>query len=352
MGMLTLEFVMWNNCCNNCQFCWQRLWDDKTTHLNEAQKLECIKQCSQMIDAKGTNCDILIVGGEVYCDHGQKVNEALAQLYKKVADKIRSGEVRFLYANTNLTYSNRSNLLNLLEAFKGIEDSLKFTTSYDLSGRFNRQTKDEMDKVCAPLNREQLFFDNLAFINDNYPKVNTVVNTIITRAVADAVMGKRATDKIQKDKVANTTGAVSQESAGRSATNVVSKKGTDRQDVQKYDPLWLMDKYPNTVAWVNLIPYIPIKGDTSLDVKYSETVKVLEVANKKEPGYFRRYVESLDQNQDKLLYEYHSDEGLVEKTADTKPCGHNENFSLINRADECYLCKLKEYYIDNQERLH
>ena len=312
--MLTLEFVMWNNCCNNCQFCWQRLWDDKTTHLNEKQKLECIKKCFQMVDEKGTDCDILIVGGEVYCDHGQKVNEALGKLYRKVADKIRSGEVRFLYANTNLTYSDRSNLLNLLEAFEGIEDSLKFTTSYDLDGRFNRQTKDEQAKICAPLNREQLFFDNLAFINENYPKVNTVVNTIITRAVADAVMGKNG--------------------------------------AEKYDPLWLMDKYPNTVAWVNLIPYIPIKGDTSLDVKYSETVKVLEVANKKEPGYFRRYVESLDQNQDKLLYEYHSDEGLVEKTADTKPCGHNENFSLINRADECYLCRLKEYYIDNQERLH
>ena len=270
---------------------------DSTTWLNEQEKLSCLNACSEMIDTQAHNSDVLLVGGEAYCDHGEKVNAAMAQLYAQIAHKIREGEVRFLYANTNLTYANKTNLLNLFAAFDGIEDSLKFTTSYDLNGRFNSEKK-------------QLFLQNLRFINDEYPKINTVVNTIVTRAVADAVLGK-----------------------------------------QKYDTHWLMKEFPNTVKYVNLIPYIPIKGDESLDVKFSEMVKVLEIANEKHPGYLKNYAVNLDLNQAKALYEYHADVGFVERTAPTLPCGHNENFKRVNRANECFVCKLMAYCRDNASRL-
>ena len=310
--MLTFEFLMWSNCPNNCKFCWQRLFNDKTTWLNEDQKLDAVEKCSQMIDAKQEVCDILLVGGEVYSDQGEKVNEALNRLYVQIADRIKAGKARFLYANTNLTYADRTNLVNLLDAFEGIEDNLRFTTSYDLDGRFNRLNESEMKTGCAKADREGLFLDNLRFINDEYPKIRTVVNTIITGAVADATL-----------------------------------RGNDGK---KYDPLWFMDEFPNTVHWVNLIPYIPIKGDNSLDVKFSETLMVLETANKKLPGYLRTYIEQLDYNQDKELQEYHSDTGFIERTAPTMPCGHNENFSMVNRSGECYICRLKEFYQANRER--
>lgn len=311
--MLTLEFLLWSNCPNNCKFCWQRLFDDKTTWLNEEQKLDSIAKCSKMIDQKEEECDILIVGGEVYADQGEKVNAALNDLYVQIAERIKAEKVRFLYANTNLTYPDRTNLVNLLNAFEGIEDNLRFTTSYDLDGRFNRLNESEMKTGCAKADRKEMFLDNLRFINDEYPKIRTVVNTIITRAVVDATLYAK--------------------------------------DGEKYDPLWFMDEFSNTVYWVNLIPYIPIKGDTSLDVRFSETVKVLDEANKKSPGYLLNYIQQLDFNQDKELHEYHSDRGYIENTAKTLPCGHNENFSMVNRSGECYICRLKEYYVANQDRL-
>ena len=307
--MLTLEFLLWSNCMNNCRFCWQRLFHDKTTWLTEDEKLSSIADCSKLIDEQGFDCDILLVGGEVFADQGKAVDAALNELYTKVGNKIKREEVRFLYANTNLTYDNRTNLVNLLNAFEGIEEHLKFTTSYDLDGRFNRLNEGELETGCAKINREELFLSNLKFINDEYPKINTVVNTIVTKAVANAVL----------------------------------KEG--------YDTHWFLDEFPNTVTYVNLIPYIPVKGDDGLDVKFSETVKVLEAANKKRSGYLKNYIETLDLNQDKLLYEYHKNKGYIEQTADTLPCGHNENFKLVNRSGECFICKLQEYYRDNQDRL-
>ena len=307
--MLTLEFVLWSNCPNNCRFCWQRLFDDKTAWLSQDEKVKCLTDCSKKIEQEANDCDILLVGGEAYCDQGERANEKLSEIYNQIAAKIKNGDVRFLYANTNLTYKERVNLESLFKAFKGIEDHLKFTTSYDLDGRFNRLNESESKNGCAKIDRRGLFLENLKWINDNHPAVNTVVNTIITRAVADAVL----------------------------------KEG--------YDTHWFIDEFPNTVNYVNLIPYIPIEGDDALDVKFSETIKVLEAANKKYPGYFRDYVMMFDLNQDKLLYEYHSDTGFVERTAGTLPCGHNENFQRINRSGECFICKLIEYYNDNKDRL-
>ena len=315
--METLEFIMWNNCANNCKFCWQRLFDDETTFLNEQEQLECIQQCSDMIEKDAVECNLLLVGGEVYSDQGTKVNNALRKLFQQIADKVKKCEVQFLYANTSLTYKNLDNLKNLLDAFEGIEEHLKFTTSYDLEGRYDtepasdKEVKKRGESGCAVDKREQML-DNLAYIHENYPKVNVVVNTIITKAVADAVL---------------------------------RKKGNER-----YDPLWFMDAYPNTVVWVNLIPYIPIEGYTGLDVRFSETVKVLEAANDKLPGYLEAYLMQLDLDQDKKLYEFHSDSGFVERTAPQLECGHNENFKLVNRADECYICRLKDYFTANRDR--
>lgn len=315
--MGTLEFIMWNNCANNCKFCWQRLFDDKTTFLDEKEQLECIQQCSDMIKKNAKGCDLLLVGGEVYSDQGPKVNTALKKLYEQIAEKVKREEVRFLYANTSLTYKNLDNLKNLLDVFEGIEEHLKFTTSYDLEGRYDTEPASNLDNKlhngtdCVVDRRKQML-SNLAYIHENYPKINVVVNTIITRAVADAVLTKKREEK--------------------------------------YDPLWFMDAYPNTVVWVNLIPYIPIEGYTGLDVRFSETIKVLEAANKKLPGYLESYLMQLDLNQDKTLFEYHSDTGFIERTAPQLDCGHNENFKLVNRADECYICRLKDYFTANRDR--
>ena len=316
--MLTIEFIVWSNCANNCQFCWQRLLDDQTTRLDSEHKVKCLENCRRILDSEGQNCDVLVVGGEAYSDQGEAVNAQLKKVFNKIADKVRKGDIRYFYANTSLTYENKVNLIALFEAFKGIEDHLKFTTSYDLAGRFDRDTNksvanSDSSGACHTENKEALVRKNLEFIYKNYPDVNIVVNTIITNAVYKAIFPKDGSEP--------------------------------------YNPFWFMGEYPNTVVWVNLIPYIPIKGDNSLDAKFSETVKVLEKANSIIPGYFKRYVEEFDISQDKRLYEYHSDKGFIENTAPDMPCGHNKNFSLVNRDGGCYICKLKDYYINNRSRL-
>jgi hypothetical protein len=205
------------------------------------------------------------------------------KLIDKCVNFIIKNKIRFLYINTNLIYKNQKNLVYLLNAVNGYEDRLKFTTSYDVYGRF--KTKEA----------EELFLENLAFIRDNYPKINVVVNCIITKQLVES----------------------------------------------KFDEKDFKDTYK--VKHVNFIPYVPVPNDTVMTVSFKEIVKVLARAEKSQRGYIDFYIKDYDYNQNKILYQYHKDRGYEECTSKYSECHHNENFKKILNG-ECFICKLKEVF--------
>lgn len=291
-----IEYLVWSNCPNNCAFCWQKKINDPTTILTEQEKLQALDLCISEISKLGYT-DVLVIGGEILCPHSEEVNNKLRYLFNYMAERVRAEETRFFYVNTNLLYDDRTNLDALLDAFEGLESRLKFTTSCDPYGRFRTEES------------EMLFVRNLEYLHYSYPQVNVVMNMIITHQF------------FMQYKIGKVDGGMCMETME-----------------------------PFGVKYVNLLPYIPVENDRTMDVTKGQILTVLEKAEAESPGYLANYVRDYDVNQNRILYEYHKDRGFIEATAETLPCGHNKNFSKVTGDGECYVCMLKEYLANRDHR--
>lgn len=282
MGVMQ-EFLLWGNCTNQCDFCWQCKKRDESIFLVKDEMVSCVEETIRRLDEINEGDDVLIVGGEVLASYHPEVNSSLSRLIDRCVELLSTGKMRFLYVNTNLLYKDRTNLIYLLDAVNGYEDRLKFTTSYDVYGRF--KTKEA----------ERLFLENLLFIKENYPKINTVVNCIITKQLVES----------------------------------------------DFDDEAFKETYG--VRYVNFIPYVPVPDDRSMDVDFKDIVRVLARVERRQRGYIDFYINDLYFNQNKALYQYHRDRGYEECTSNYSECRHNENFKKVLNG-ECFICKLIEAF--------
>lgn len=276
------EFILWSNCTNQCDFCWQYKKHDIDTILDKKEMIESIQSVKKKINSDiNIGDDVLLVGGEILANYDDKVSAALQNLIDICINKIKNGTIRYLYINTNLIYEDKTNLVFLLNKIRGYEEHLKFTTSFDIHGRFKNE------------NSRKIFLNNLDFICFKYPNINIVVNSIITKQLVDT----------------------------------------------KFDFEAFKKKY--RIKYINFIPYIPIKDDRTMDTDFNGIISVLAKCEKKHHGFLKFYIDDFDLNQNKVLYEYKKNKGYVICTSKLSPCHHNENFKKILNG-ECYICKLKE----------
>ncbi len=275
------EFILWPNCNNHCKFCPQR--EDKDL-LNHLQKIMVLNKVLEFLDSenftKGSH--ILIVGGEIFDDI--KIEEQLGKFFDKIIDKMLKEEIDLTYMNTNLLY-DMDMLKGIINKFKdkGLFDRLKFTTSYDLEGRFNDRTK-------------VLFENNLKLLRESYNDLHIVVNTILTKTTCQSIID------------------------------------------ETFNPKEFCDTYK---CDINLIPYIIYNKE--LSASRDMIFKALMKMNELEPSYLRRYIDNFDLPQDKLLYQYKNGE-LEFCSSDHSECGHSENFKMYSDKGTCFICDLKELF--------
>ena len=157
------EFLLWDNCNNNCKFCFQR----KNPRLfNQNQRKKILDDTISFIKSdrfeKGSH--VLICGGEIFDKPSDfsDLNVFFAQIDGLMAD----GTIDLLYLNTNLIYEDVSGLCFVLDMMKDKFDRLKFTTSYDLYGRFNKKFD------------ETLFFMNLKWLKEHMNNYQCWVNFV------------------------------------------------------------------------------------------------------------------------------------------------------------------------------
>lgn len=298
----TMEYLLWSNCSNNCKFCWQKRLKNEATWLTDEEKIDSINRCKQAIDQLGYT-DILVVGGEVYSPHTSEVDTALRSLFDKIAQRVKQDQTRFFYVNTNLIYQDLDNIEYLIRAFDGYEEHIKFTTSADAYGRFNE------DCGAYGIETENIVSQNLVYLTTKYPRLNVVVNTIMTKQFYEQYV----VDERNKD-------------GGIRLNTLLRDFG---------------------IRYVNLLPYIPVPNDQEMTPTFGQIIACLEEAEQEQPGYIAHYVADYDLNQNKTLYQYERGKGFVECTAQYLPCGHNKNFSKVLPSGECYICKVKQYAIEN-----
>lgn len=277
------EFLVWDNCKNNCSFCFQR---EKPRIFNKEQRKKILNEVITFLnsDRYVKNSHILICGGEIF-DKPSDFN-ILDTFFKKIITLMENNIIDLLYINTNLIYKDLNGVYNLLNLIKNknLFDRLKFTTSYDLKGRF-KSKEDEL-----------LMLTNLKTIKNIYPECNIVTNIILTKQVCENILNN---------------------------TFVLSNF------IKEYQ------------CKVNLIPYIVY--DKNLSASRSVIFNTLKYVNKDIPGYLAEYIPNISIEQEKLLYMYKNNE-FVFCSCKLSDCGHSINFKRYSENNTCFCCDLKEVF--------
>lgn len=227
---------------------------------------------------------ILICGGEIF-DRPSDF-PALDAFFFNIVQLMVKGRVDLLYVNTNLIYPNLRGVVNLLNQVNcaGLIDRLRFTTSYDIEGRF-RTGEDRA-----------LMLGNLERIGEMFPTMHSVANTILTKPACEAILNGR---------------------------------------------FKLKEFMEHNNCWVNLIPYIVL--DDNLTAERSLIFKTLKYVDQQCPGYLAKYVPNMAITQEKCLYMYKDNEFQFcsSKIAD---CGHSVNFRKYCKEGTCFCCDLEEIF--------
>ena len=280
------ELLLWNNCNNNCKFCFMKHNHHDNKFLSDENKKSSMKQALQLLNSDSyiNGSHVLLVGGELFdTKFSQETENYFKYFLNTIVHYMVSGKIDLLYINTNLIYQDLSYLYYFLDLIRDFElfDRLKFTTSYDLYGRFN----DSRSKHIVEYNLSKVVCD--------YKKINIVVNMIMTKQFCESVLSGRFNIKT------------------------------------------FMDDF---CVNVNTIPYIILHD--SMAASRDQIYKTLLTLDRQIPGYLRSYIDNISLSQDKLLYEYDG-EKYVFMSSKNAPCGHNENFHLCNiERDRCFVCDM------------
>ena len=278
------EFILWNNCPNNCEFCW--LKKEKQQTYNE--QLESIDLVYDIVkDLKDTHT--LFVGGEIFAETDKLIKEKLLNLYDLTFKRMLDGYLDLCYFNTNILYKLDNLLLPVLDKMKRLNllNKVHFTTSGDYYGIF------------ANDNTAKLFYNNLHTLHKLYPEMLIYVNIILTDTFCNDIL-------------------------------------EDRFNIADYEA--------EHGVYVNTIPFIKF-GNTLEAPTRNKFMQTILHLNEQMPGYGIKYCNNFLLNQNIILRQY-SDGKMVNVSSDKSPCTHSENFTrCYSDSNECFVCdcgRLKE----------
>lgn len=282
------EFLLWANCGNNCKFCFQKqqLRDGIITKHSTEDKVKTMNNVLSFLDGddyiKGSH--ILLVGGEIFDD--PTIFGELDSFLVKIADKMACNDIDLLYINTNLIYKKLDCVTNFLSEIekRGLFDRLKFTTSYDIDGRFTEKT-------------EKLMLSNLKELHTKFEGLHSVTNIILSDKMCD---------------------------------NILSGE---------FDFLRFEEEYKTEI---NFIPYIILIPE--LSATREKIFKTLMKINVTKPYYIEPYIIRLDLNQDKRLYNCYPDR-MEYVSAPYNKCGHSVNFTRYSTKGSCYICDVMKMFL-------
>lgn len=285
------EFLLWNNCNNNCKFCHQKARKERfpgkfPSDEGKGKSIDAVIQF--IVDAKiEPKANILLMGGELF---DTKLSKETRRKFHALTDLILSemvnGDITNLYLNTNLLYENTNMLFNTLDLFVdyNLSSRIMFTTSCDIEYRFASQYS------------KNLMLRNLRTVSEKYPNINRVANCILTDVACEYLLR---------------------------------------------DPYFLQTFEEGYGTRLNLIPYITLK-DSQAPTRDAVHALLLKL-NYTYPGFLKTYAEAQNVKQKKILWEFDG-EKLASATSGDAPCGHGENFMLTykgckdKKKRRCFIC--------------
>lgn len=170
----TLQFELWQECNNKCDFCYLGKENRRTDDAIKIQSLnKALSSISDMANYPKFNC-IGFIGGEFF--QGQLANPEVKRLFyqliKKAAELYNSKIIKQVWISATLTIGNQSELYEILSFFNDY-DGVWIITSWDTIGRF------KTDKM---LNNWKYHIKQLT---EKFPNIKINITTILTGDMID-----------------------------------------------------------------------------------------------------------------------------------------------------------------------
>lgn len=176
--MAMVQYGLWPNCTNKCDFCLLDDHDYKTVE-ERLHILDIIKQNIKVVDWKNKFSDgISLLGGEVFYTDSEEVKESFLDLIKLVIYFIfKENGAKTLSIVSNGMYDPNILLIPTLDLLKAenVLDKFNLNFSYDIKYRFHTE---ESRLQCI---------SNINIVYDKY-KIIPLVQTCLTQYLIDAFL--------------------------------------------------------------------------------------------------------------------------------------------------------------------
>lgn len=170
-----IQFELWENCDNNCTFCYSKL--DRVNCTPEQQINNILRAKSILAQEIHKFNGVGLIGGEFF--QGQLKDPNVKQEFLSLIDYIdqlmQNGSVQELWLAATLTREKQD---DLFETLQHITDHSKviITTSYDADGRFHL------------VNGKTIWLNNLKKIKDTHPEISCHAQTIVTQSFIEETL--------------------------------------------------------------------------------------------------------------------------------------------------------------------
>lgn len=179
--MSMVQYGLWPNCTNNCDFC---LLEDRL-YKSEDERLDMLsatKENIKVIDWKGKfNNGISLLGGEIFYTDSENIKESFLDLIKQIIKMVlKPNDNAILSVVSNGIYDPNILLIPTLELLKENEVLHKFNLnfSYDIKYRFHTE---EARQQCI---------SNINLVYDRFG-LRPLVQTCLTQYLIDSFLNDK-----------------------------------------------------------------------------------------------------------------------------------------------------------------
>ena len=167
--MKSIQFELWSECNNICEFCFLGTLNRKTPDVLKLSVLEQVLGKIREPDLFNEYDNISLIGGEFF--QGQlkspEVRAKFFELINQINDYLASGQITSSWITATLIGKNQDDLWDTLNILG--DKNLWLTTSYDTRGRFHTPKA------------EQNWRKNILLVHEKSPKVKVNATIILTQ---------------------------------------------------------------------------------------------------------------------------------------------------------------------------
>ena len=296
-----VQYSMWANCCNNCDFC---LKQEKDFYSVSRQMfaIDGVIKNIDFVDWDKFSYGVSLLGGELYYIKNKELQDHFIDLIDKIIFKaIESGSKHFMYSTVTNGMYDPEFLFRVLDRFNNTigMSHVDLNFSYDLKYRY--KTEETRQKTL----------NTMRLLSERYPTYRYGVQMILTQ-------------------------------------NVINLWKEGKFDIEEYSK----EHFPNGILTF-LYPH-PIKTGKKLDDFFFKRDDFLEFMAYLRNNYFVHYTHFINSVKNSALFKYtglyknhhrkDSDLTQIPVLSDGKEilreCGHSELYRCYSDCDECMLCDL------------